>query len=202
MMERPESGYQVVPRRSLARGVGLPSVSSLEGEWLLFLQNKPILNIPSGRVDKPFLKAGRKHHAMKAKRNSWPKTRGVAMNPVDRMSPRALTRPITDDQIPMVVVTTNILVTLRPWHETHLPVKRLVSSPPGEPVSSGVPSTSLPPTNKRVEGFDVLVWEVSSHGRICNTYANVYTDPVMCSGGWPACKGKLSNVWQGGFMDS
>jgi len=36
-----------------------------------------------GRVDKPFLKAGRKFHAMKAKRNSWPRTRGVAMNPVD-----------------------------------------------------------------------------------------------------------------------
>lgn len=36
-----------------------------------------------GRVDKPFLKAGRKHHAMRAKRNSWPRTRGVAMNPVD-----------------------------------------------------------------------------------------------------------------------
>jgi hypothetical protein len=36
-----------------------------------------------GRIDKPFLKAGRKYHAMKAKRNSWPRTRGVAMNPVD-----------------------------------------------------------------------------------------------------------------------
>lgn len=27
-----------------------------------------------GRVDKPFLKAGRKFHAMRAKRNSWPRT--------------------------------------------------------------------------------------------------------------------------------
>ena len=36
-----------------------------------------------GRIDKPFLKAGRKYHAMRAKRNSWPRTRGVAMNPVD-----------------------------------------------------------------------------------------------------------------------
>lgn len=26
-----------------------------------------------GRIDKPFLKAGRKHHAMKAKRYSWPR---------------------------------------------------------------------------------------------------------------------------------
>ena len=26
-----------------------------------------------GRIDKPFLKAGRKYHAMRAKRNSWPR---------------------------------------------------------------------------------------------------------------------------------
>jgi len=36
-----------------------------------------------GRIDKPILKAGRAHHKYKAKRNSWPKVRGVAMNPVE-----------------------------------------------------------------------------------------------------------------------
>jgi len=36
-----------------------------------------------GRIDKPLLKAGRAFHKYKAKRNSWPKTRGVAMNPVE-----------------------------------------------------------------------------------------------------------------------
>jgi len=36
-----------------------------------------------GRVDKPVLKAGRSYHKYKAKRNSWPKVRGVAMNPVE-----------------------------------------------------------------------------------------------------------------------
>jgi len=36
-----------------------------------------------GRVDKPMLKAGRAYHKYKAKRNSWPKVRGVAMNPVE-----------------------------------------------------------------------------------------------------------------------
>ncbi|PSK38380.1 60S ribosomal protein L2-A [Candidozyma pseudohaemuli] len=36
-----------------------------------------------GRIDKPLLKAGRAFHKYKAKRNSWPRTRGVAMNPVD-----------------------------------------------------------------------------------------------------------------------
>lgn len=36
-----------------------------------------------GRIDKPLLKAGRAYHKYKAKRNCWPRTRGVAMNPVD-----------------------------------------------------------------------------------------------------------------------
>jgi len=36
-----------------------------------------------GRPDKPLLKAGRAYHKYKAKRNSWPTTRGVCMNPVD-----------------------------------------------------------------------------------------------------------------------
>ncbi|CAI4964103.1 BBT_HP_G0053810.mRNA.1.CDS.1 [Saccharomyces cerevisiae] len=39
-----------------------------------------------GRVDKPLLKAGRAFHKYRLKRNSWPKTRGVAMNPVDHPS--------------------------------------------------------------------------------------------------------------------
>ena len=36
-----------------------------------------------GRNDKPMLKAGRAFHKYKAKRNSWPSVRGVAMNPVE-----------------------------------------------------------------------------------------------------------------------
>lgn len=36
-----------------------------------------------GRIDKPLLKAGAAFHKYRVKRNSWPKTRGVAMNPVD-----------------------------------------------------------------------------------------------------------------------
>jgi len=36
-----------------------------------------------GRIDKPMLKAGRAWHKYKAKRHSWPKVRGVAMNPVE-----------------------------------------------------------------------------------------------------------------------
>jgi len=36
-----------------------------------------------GRTDKPMLKAGRAYHKYKIKRNCWPVTRGVAMNPVE-----------------------------------------------------------------------------------------------------------------------
>ena len=36
-----------------------------------------------GRIDKPLLKAGRAKHKYSAKRNCWPRVRGVAMNPVE-----------------------------------------------------------------------------------------------------------------------
>ena len=36
-----------------------------------------------GRIDKPMLKVGSAYHKYKAKRNSWPKVRGVSMNPVE-----------------------------------------------------------------------------------------------------------------------
>jgi len=36
-----------------------------------------------GRTDKPMLKAGRAMHKYRAKRNCWPRVRGVAMNPVE-----------------------------------------------------------------------------------------------------------------------
>merc|ERR1719483_640196 len=47
--------------------------------------NRAMIGIVAGggRIDKPMLKAGRAYHKYKAKRNSWPKTRGVAMTPVE-----------------------------------------------------------------------------------------------------------------------
>jgi len=36
-----------------------------------------------GRTEKPMLKAGNAYHKYAIKRNCWPKTRGVAMNPVE-----------------------------------------------------------------------------------------------------------------------
>ena len=36
-----------------------------------------------GRTEKPFVKAGTKHHKMKTRGTKWPRVRGVAMNAVD-----------------------------------------------------------------------------------------------------------------------
>lgn len=103
------------------------------------------------------------------------------MNPVDRMFLCLPMKTSTNNQIPTVVVIINISVTLPPWPETHPPVKRLVSSPPGEPVSSGVPSTSPPPTSRWKDGMDELAVEDWIFGRICTTYAIVYTDRAAIS---------------------
>uniref|UniRef100_A0A4W3ICC1 Large ribosomal subunit protein uL2 n=1 Tax=Callorhinchus milii TaxID=7868 RepID=A0A4W3ICC1_CALMI len=47
--------------------------------------NRAIIGVVAGggRIDKPILKAGRAYHKYKAKRNCWPRVRGVAMNPVE-----------------------------------------------------------------------------------------------------------------------
>jgi len=47
--------------------------------------NRAMIGIVAGggRTDKPVLKAGRSYFKYKAKRNCWPKVRGVAMNPVE-----------------------------------------------------------------------------------------------------------------------
>jgi len=36
-----------------------------------------------GRTEKPFVKAGKKHHKMRSRGTKWPRVRGVAMNAVD-----------------------------------------------------------------------------------------------------------------------
>merc|ERR1719268_239289 len=41
------------------------------------------LTAGGGRTSKPLLKAGRAYHKYRVKCNSWPKVRGVAMNPVE-----------------------------------------------------------------------------------------------------------------------
>jgi hypothetical protein len=103
------------------------------------------------------------------------------MNPVDRKSMSLLITTSTNKQIPTVVVIINISVTLPPWPETHPPVKRLVLSPPGGLVSSGVPSTSPPPTSRWKDGMDELAVEDWIFGRICTTYAIVYTDSATAN---------------------
>ncbi len=95
-----------------------------------------------GRTDKPLLKASRAKHKFAVKRNSWPKTRGVAMNPVDHVRKTRCTGfwAIANTCSSLtVVVTTSISVRPRPSPATPHKVKRPVSLLPGELVSCVVP---------------------------------------------------------------
>ncbi len=81
-----------------------------------------------------YTEASRAKHKFAVKRNSWPKTRGVAMNPVDHphgvcaLRTGVMNKKLTGNR----VVTINILVRLRQSRDTLYKVKRLVSSLPGE----------------------------------------------------------------------
>jgi hypothetical protein len=99
-----------------------------------------------GRTDKPLLKASRAKHKFAVKRNSWPKTRGVAMNPVDHVSfgrssfnlAIALLTNLSSYSL-TVVVTTSTSVRPRPSPATLPRVRRPVLLPPAELVCSAVP---------------------------------------------------------------
>lgn len=59
----------------------------------LFDQFRPFVKgvvAGGGRIDKPILKAGRAYHKYKAKRNCWPRVRGVAMNVSERQRSETL----------------------------------------------------------------------------------------------------------------
>jgi hypothetical protein len=85
--------------------------------------------------------ASRAKHKFAVKRNSWPKTRGVAMNPVDH--PHGVCTFDSEIQKQVLikprVVTINISVRLLPSRGTLPKVKRLVSLLLGELVCCVVP---------------------------------------------------------------
>ena len=61
-----------------------------------------------GRIDKPVLKAGRAYYKYKAKRNCWPRVRGVAMN-VSLLAYSSLTL-LTSIYSPLTILT--VVVTI------------------------------------------------------------------------------------------
>merc|ERR1711939_1124609 len=72
LLDNPDEGKTRVKLPSGAKKVVLSSARGMIG-----------IVAGGGRTDKPMLKASRAKHKFAVKRNSWPKTRGVAMNPVD-----------------------------------------------------------------------------------------------------------------------
>lgn len=58
---------------------GMCSYGFIYSDWPALCFVKGVV-AGGGRIDKPILKAGRAYHKYKAKRNCWPRVRGVAMN--------------------------------------------------------------------------------------------------------------------------
>jgi len=83
-----------------------------------------------GRTDKPLLKASRAKHKFAVKRNSWPKTRGVAMNPVDHVCTPENYSSTHADTVPSLTVVVTTSISVRPLRSADTPhkVKRPVSS--------------------------------------------------------------------------
>lgn len=93
-----------------------------------------------GRTDKPLMKASRAKHKFAVKRNSWPKTRGVAMNPVDHPYVHYACLYVENSNLEIVteVVTINISERHPPSRDMLFQVKRLVSLLREELVCSAV----------------------------------------------------------------
>lgn len=91
-----------------------------------------------------YTEASRAKHKFAVKRNSWPKTRGVAMNPVDHPhGVRILNHHLKHMGLTGYrVVTTNISEKPQLSQDTLPKVKRLVLSLLGELVSCAVPRRS------------------------------------------------------------
>lgn len=101
--------------------------------------------------------ASRAKHKFAAKRNCWPRTRGVAMNPVDHVRASAgVVYPSGANDISSltVVVTISTLVRLRRCRGTLLRVRKSVLLLPGEPVCSVVPRR---PRNRWAMWDDIVV---------------------------------------------
>lgn len=91
-----------------------------------------------------FAEASRAKHKFAVKRNSWPKTRGVAMNPVDHPHGVRIFKIMESSRRLMKyrVVTINISVKLQQSRDTQPKVKRLVLLLLAELVCSVVPRRS------------------------------------------------------------
>jgi hypothetical protein len=125
--------------------------------------------------------ASRAKHKFAVKRNSWPKTRGVAMNPVDH--PHGVSNSFNKSHDTALtrnrVVTINILVKHRQSRDTLPKVKKPVSLLPGELVCYVVPKRSRIERvkgvfiNSDLLGLHLCIFGWSSAGMTENTSTTI-----------------------------
>jgi len=82
---RASGAYAVIRTHLREQGLTRLRLPSGKGNKIVKSSCRAVVGIVAGggRLDKPMLKAGNAYHKYKAKRNCWPKVRGVAMNPVE-----------------------------------------------------------------------------------------------------------------------
>jgi len=82
---RASGAYAVIRTHLREQGLTRLRLPSGKGNKIVKSSCRAVVGVVAGggRLDKPMLKAGNAYHKYKAKRNCWPKVRGVAMNPVE-----------------------------------------------------------------------------------------------------------------------
>lgn len=167
----------------------------------------------------PSPEASRAKHKFAVKRNSWPKTRGVAMNPVDHVRVLFFERLThTDEFLSLtVVVIISTLEKLRPYRDMRWQVKKRVSSLPGEPGYCGVPRKPRTRccSDRRLDGSQYAVTQMTipANARIslsrlsteltCGNRALKALIPCTCLRGIGLCKlgrlvfrrARIQNEW-------
>lgn len=118
--------------------------------------------------------ASRAKHKFAVKRNSWPKTRGVAMNPVDHVRFLGSMNTGVSNSLasPTVVVTTSISVRPLPSLGTLPRVKRLVSLLRGERVCCVVPRRRRTKDRSGLGAWIMVFLFAVGFGQICHTVSH------------------------------
>ena len=154
------SSVRVFPSSPSAFWVFDHDLSSVISDFEIFFlisAASTVSTVETRRLTKYSTEASRAKHKFAVKRNSWPKTRGVAMNPVDHPHGGVSTSVSPQGDVErrwcltiLYRVTINTLVRRRRCRGTPPRVKRRVSLPQGGLVCCVVPR------RRRIKAFNVF----------------------------------------------